>query len=131
VIRHGRVIATEDADGTDAMLARLAGGDTPDQAGNPLDWMLDSADALLGSAADWLSNGAALGTGFLYKAPKPGQDRRADLPVIGPGTAQAVAAAGLSGIVIEAGGVMVLDRASTLDALDTAGLFLWVRERPA
>ncbi|MEL6519181.1 MAG: UDP-2,3-diacylglucosamine diphosphatase LpxI, partial [Pseudomonadota bacterium] len=37
------------------------------------------------------------------------------------------AAAGLSGIVIEAGGVMVLDRDATVRAADDAGLFLWVR----
>jgi DUF1009 family protein len=37
------------------------------------------------------------------------------------------AAAGLEGIVIEAGGVMVLDRAATVAAADAAGLFLWVR----
>ncbi len=65
--------------------------------------------------------------GILFKAPKPGQDRRADLPVIGPGTAEGVARAGLSGIVIEAGGVMMLDASDTLARLDGAGLFLWVR----
>ena len=69
--------------------------------------------------------------GLLYKGPKPGQDRRADLPVIGPGTARGIVAAGLDGIVIEAGGVMVLDRAQTVRLLDEAGRFLWVREREA
>ena len=58
-----------------------------------------------------------------------GQDRRADLPVIGLGTPDAVSAAGLSGIVIEAGGVMVLDRARTVARCDQLGLFLWVREK--
>lgn len=65
-----------------------------------------------------------------YKAPKPGQDLRADLPVIGPQTAQTAVDLGLSGLIIEAGGVMVLDRARVLDILNAAGLFLWVRERP-
>ncbi|WP_240705277.1 LpxI family protein [Pacificoceanicola onchidii] len=65
-----------------------------------------------------------------YKAPKPGQDRRADLPVIGAETARRAVELGLSGLVIEAGGVMVLDRAEVLRILDEAGLFLWVRERP-
>ncbi|WP_425100677.1 LpxI family protein [Tropicibacter sp. S64] len=64
-----------------------------------------------------------------YKATKPGQDRRADLPVIGPETARRVVELGLAGIVIEAGGVMVLDRAEVIRTLDKAGLFLWVRER--
>ncbi|KAA8608163.1 LpxI family protein [Salipiger aestuarii] len=67
--------------------------------------------------------------GILYKAEKPGQDRRADLPVIGPHTADGAIAAGLSGIVISAGGVMLLERDSTIAALDAAGLFLWIRER--
>ncbi|MFZ7090714.1 LpxI family protein [Primorskyibacter sp. 2E233] len=65
-----------------------------------------------------------------YKAPKPGQDRRADLPVIGPETAMRAVQLGLAGLVIEAGGVMVLDQRKVIDILDKAGLFLWVRERP-
>ncbi|ANT59046.1 phosphatidate cytidylyltransferase [Salipiger sp. CCB-MM3] len=69
--------------------------------------------------------------GLFYKAPKPGQERRADLPVIGPNTAVGAIRAGLSGIVIEAGGVMMLDRAAVIEMLDAAGLFLWVRERDA
>ena len=65
--------------------------------------------------------------GILFKAPKPGQDRRADLPVIGPQTAENAVNAGLRGIVIEDGGVMVLDLAAVRRILDAAGLFLWVR----
>lgn len=67
--------------------------------------------------------------GILYKAPKPGQDRRADLPTIGPETAAGAIRAGLRGIVVEAGGVIVLDRAEVIRRLDEAGLWLWVRER--
>jgi len=66
--------------------------------------------------------------GLLYKAPKPGQDRRADLPVIGQSTIDGVARAGLSGLVIEQGGVMVLERDAVVRACDAAGLFLWVRD---
>lgn len=68
---------------------------------------------------------------LLFKAPKPGQDRRADLPVIGPQTVTTAAAAGLSGIVIEAGGVIVLDRKAVVTRLDDKGMFLWIRERGA
>ncbi|WP_289150144.1 UDP-2,3-diacylglucosamine diphosphatase LpxI [uncultured Salipiger sp.] len=68
--------------------------------------------------------------GVLYKAEKPGQDTRVDLPVIGPRTARGAIRAGLAGIVVSAGGVMVLDRDEVLSLLDEAGLFLWVRERP-
>ena len=65
--------------------------------------------------------------GLLYKAPKSAQDRRIDLPTIGPDTIKAAAGAGLEGIVIEAGGVMVLDQALCIELADEAGLFLWVR----
>ncbi len=66
--------------------------------------------------------------GVLLKAPKAGQDRRADLPAIGPGTIRNAAAAGLRGVAVEAGGVMVLDRVAVLDECARTGLFLWVRE---
>jgi UDP-2,3-diacylglucosamine hydrolase len=68
-------------------------------------------------------------SGILFKAPKPGQDRRADLPVIGPRTALAAAEALLEGIVIEAGGVMVIDLPEVREILDGHGMFLWVRPR--
>ncbi|WP_432256171.1 LpxI family protein [Limimaricola sp. AA108-03] len=79
------------------------------------DWMLAS-----------LAGGEAKG-GLLYKAPKPGQDRRADLPVIGPGTIAGAARAGLGAIAIEAGGVMVLERAATIAAADRHGIALMVQ----
>jgi hypothetical protein len=65
--------------------------------------------------------------GVLYKAPKPGQDRRIDLPAIGPDTIRNAAAAGLAGIAIAAEGVLILDYAATVAAADAAGLFLWAR----
>lgn len=68
-------------------------------------------------------------SGLLYKAPKPGQDRRADLPAIGPDTVSGAARAGLAGIVIESGGVLVLDQPELFDRLEKTGLFLWSRER--
>ncbi|PVA06067.1 LpxI family protein [Thalassorhabdomicrobium marinisediminis] len=83
-------------------------------------------DALL----EGLTPGTARG-GFLFKGPKPDQDRRADLPVIGPRTVLGADAAGLCGIVIEAEGVMVLHRAEVEREMAARGLFLWVRERPA
>ena len=65
--------------------------------------------------------------GVLMKAPKPGQDRRIDLPAIGPETVEQAAAAKLSGIVWQAGGVLVVDQAATVAAADKMGLFLWAR----
>jgi DUF1009 family protein len=66
--------------------------------------------------------------GLFYKAPKPDQDRRVDLPTIGPDTVTQAATAGLDGIVIEAGGVMVLDLKATIAAADARKLFLWVKD---
>jgi DUF1009 family protein len=66
--------------------------------------------------------------GVLYKAPKPGQDRRVDLPALGPRTVAHAAAAGLAGIAWAAGGVILLDRPATIAAAQEAGLFLWARE---
>ncbi|ROT95898.1 LpxI family protein [Histidinibacterium lentulum] len=63
----------------------------------------------------------------LFKAPKPGQERRVDLPVIGPETVAGAAAAGLAAIVIEAGGVLVLEREEVLARARAAGIALWVR----
>ncbi|MBD3679293.1 MAG: UDP-2,3-diacylglucosamine diphosphatase LpxI [Rhodobacteraceae bacterium] len=99
VVAAGQALAIEALPGTDRMLAALA------------------ADR------DGLPDG-----GIFFKAPKPSQDRRVDLPVIGPATIRAAAKARLTGVVIEAGGVMVLDRDDTVAAAEEAGLFLWVRE---
>jgi len=102
VVRAGQAVALEALPGTD--------------------WMLESLAALPPALPVHFCRG-----GLLYKAPKPGQDRRVDLPAIGPGTVAGAARAGLDGIAIEAGGVMVLARAETVAAADAAGLFLWVR----
>ena len=66
--------------------------------------------------------------GVLFKAAKPGQDRRMDLPAVGPGTVEGAARAGLAGVAVEAGGVMILNLGATVAAADAAGLFLWARE---
>ena len=82
----------------------------------------DGTDAMIGQ----LSNGQRA---ILFKAPKPNQDRREDLPVIGPKTAIGAADAGMDGIVIEAGGVMVMDLPQVIATLDAHSMFLWVRAR--
>ena len=83
VVAQGLCLAVEALPGTDAMLdwvATVAGGLRPDPEG---------------------------ARGVLYKAPKPGQDRRVDLPALGPDTVRRAAEAGLAGIALEAGGVPV------------------------
>lgn len=80
------------------------------------DWMLES-----------LRNRPDGQGGLYYKAPKPGQDRRIDLPVVGVDTVVAAKKAGLDGIVVEENGVMVLDLAAVERAVDELRLFFWVR----
>ncbi|MEO1640436.1 MAG: UDP-2,3-diacylglucosamine diphosphatase LpxI [Pseudomonadota bacterium] len=127
VVRRGQVLAREGRDGTDAMLARFQ----PDE--DPLWGAVDMVGDMLGSTAEWLSGPDAVPSGgrgaILFKAPKPHQDRRADLPVIGPATAKAVFGAGFAGIVVEAGGVMVLDQPAIIRTLNAADAFLWVRPK--
>ena len=63
----------------------------------------------------------------LVKRPKSAQEMRADMPTIGPDTVAAVTKAGLAGLVIEAGGVLILDRENTVAAANAAGIVLWSR----
>lgn len=65
--------------------------------------------------------------GVFYKAPKPGQDRRIDLPTLGPDSVTQAAAAGLAGIAWEAGGVILLDRDETIRRAQAEGMFLLAR----
>jgi DUF1009 family protein len=104
VVVQGLCLAVEALPGTDAMLEAVAGlrpGLRPDPA---------------------------RGRGLAYKAAKPGQDRRIDLPTIGPDTMRAVAAAGLGGLAFQAGGVICLDLPGMQRIAGELGLFLWSRE---
>ena len=65
--------------------------------------------------------------GLAYKAAKPGQDRRVDLPTVGIPTLQGVAAAGLAGLAFQAGSVICLDLPRLQAEADRLGLFLWAR----
>nr|WP_093115920.1 UDP-2,3-diacylglucosamine diphosphatase LpxI [Salinihabitans flavidus] len=85
---------------------------------------LQGTDALLRFVADTPTE-VHPGGGVLAKAPKIGQDLRADMPAIGPATVRNAAAARLDGIVIGAGTVLVLERDSIMQALDETGLFLF------
>jgi len=62
--------------------------------------------------------------GVLVKVAKPGQDRRIDLPTIGPATVEFAAAAGLRGIAVEANGALVVDRDAVVRDADALGLFV-------
>ncbi len=102
-VAQGLCLAVEALPGTDAMLAQVA---------------------LLPAA---LRPNAALGRGLMYKAAKPGQDRRIDQPTIGPQTLRLVAAAGLGGVAFQAGQVLCLDLAVMQADAARLGLFLWSR----
>lgn len=104
VVTQGLCLATETIAGTDAMLAQVA------------------------ALPEGLRPPAQAGRGLLYKAPKPLQDRRIDLPTLGPASVAAAAKAGLGGIAWEAGGVICLDQPAMKVAADEAGLFLWARK---
>jgi hypothetical protein len=94
VVQQGVVLGVEGAEGTEQLIARC------------------KSLALDGPG------------GVLVKLAKPGQERRADLPTIGPHTVEQAAAAGLRGIAIDAGAGLIVDRAHTIAAADARGLFL-------
>jgi len=100
VVANGRVVALEAAEGTDAVLARIAS--------------LRDAGRLRWSGR----------AGVLAKCPKPQQDLRVDMPTIGPSTVAGAEAAGLAGIVIEARRVMIIEREETLRRADASALFI-------
>lgn len=83
---------------------------------------VEGTDALLRRCAELRREGQA---GVLVKLKKVGQDRRVDLPVIGPDTIGAMRAAGLAGIAIEAGGTLVVRRAEMVTAANAAGQFVY------
>lgn len=101
VVARGLCLAVEAIEGTDLMLARIA--DLPPER----------------------RQAAPPPSGVLWKAPKPGQDRRFDLPAIGPATVEGAARAGLRGIVAAAGETQLLEAEATREAADRLGLFVF------
>ncbi|WP_371154060.1 LpxI family protein [Jannaschia sp. 2305UL9-9] len=137
VVAGGQVLAVEATPGTDWMLASLA--QAPPAPSRPAPSAGLFGGGLLDDAADWLSGGARPGStlpefarpegGVFFKAAKATQDRRIDLPTIGPETIRRVAAAGLSGIAIEDSSVLVLQQEEVAAQLAAHDLFLttWSR----
>ena len=100
VVADGRVLAVEAAEGTDHMLAHIA-------------------EMRRGGRIR-----SAAGTGVLVKAPKPSQARRLDLPTFGPWTVGNIAAAGLAGLAVVAGGVIIVEPARVMALADKANIFV-------
>ena len=102
IVSRGQVLAVEGPEGTDQMLERVARMRRRFRFGRPRET-----------------------GGVLVKAPKRGQERRVDLPAIGPRTFDNAARAGLSAVCVAAGEVIVIDRPATLAAADRHGIALF------
>ena len=95
VVAGGQVLGVEDNTGTDEMLGRVAG--LPGRPGR---------------------------SGVLVKLPKPGQERRIDLPTLGLITVENAAAAGLAGVAYEASGALIANIEGVGKRADELGLFV-------
>jgi DUF1009 family protein len=101
VVCNGLVLAVEAAEGTDAMLGRVA----------------HLPEALRGTPQTR--------KGVMVKAPKPNQERRVDLPVVGVRTVELASAAGLAGVAVEGDAALIVNRARVVETADRLGLFVF------
>lgn len=106
IVADNRVLAVEAAEGTDLMLDRIA--------------------ALRAEGRIRIPDGA----GVLVKSPKPTQDRRIDLPSLGPRTVEKAARAKLAGIAVAAGETVIAEPLRVTEAADRARLFVVGQRRP-
>jgi DUF1009 family protein len=100
VVAGNHVLAVEAAEGTDNMLRRVAELRGQGRVTTPQ------------------------GMGVLVKAPKPSQDRRYDLPAIGPQTIVNAVNAGLAGVAVAAGNTIIADAGEVVAAADHGKIFL-------
>ena len=101
VVARGHVLAVEAAEGTDALLERCQ------------------------TVKKWSLRGGKSQSGVLIKCAKPGQERRVDLPAIGPDTVRLARAANLRGIAIAAGDVLIAEREETIAEANRLGVFIY------
>lgn len=101
VVCNGLVLAVEAQEGTDLMLDRVA------------------------ALPQEIRGTENARKGVLVKRPKPNQEIRIDLPTTGVPTVEKVAAAGLAGLAIEAGGALMLNRKGMEEAAERLGVFLY------
>ena len=85
-----------------------------------------SAVEAIEGTTETIRRGVALsGPGaVVVKAVAPGHDFRFDTPAIGPETVEAAAVGGATAVAVEAGRVLVLQRAATVRCADAAGMAL-------
>ena len=100
IVIDGHIVAIEDIEGTDGLLARVA--------------RLRAEGRIR----------AKRGRGVLVKMPKTTQDLRFDLPTLGPKTVDGIITAGLAGIGIVAGRTLVAEADVMTAKADQAGLFV-------
>ena len=100
VVIDGHVVAVEDIEGTDGLLARVA--------------RLREQGRIR----------ASRGRGVLVKMPKSSQDLRYDLPTVGPRTVEGAAKAGLAGLAAAAGNTLAAEPQAMIEAADKGGLFV-------
>lgn len=98
VVKDGRVLAIEAAEGTDVMLERVA--------------CLEAASIRRG--------------GVILKSAQINQDERVDMPTIGPNTIKNIVKANLSGIAITADNVIVLDFQEVIEMIEDNNLYFIV-----
>lgn len=96
-VAGGQCLGIETVQGTDALLAYVAG-----------------APAMLRRGQ----------RGVYVKAPKRGQDLRIDMPTVGISTIDGVADAGLAGLVLAEGGIVIIDPEATLARAEERGVFV-------
>lgn len=94
IVQHGLVLSVEGIEGTAELIKRTAG----------------------------LKRKG--GGGVLVKVCKPNQEKRVDLPTIGPQTVQAVYEAGLKGIAIESGAALIAESQKVIALADKLGIFV-------
>lgn len=82
---------------------------------------IEGTDALIDRAGSLQRPGLG---GILVKIAKRQQDKRADLPTIGPETIRKAAKAGLRGISVEAHRTLLLNQEEVLKLTEESGLFL-------
>lgn len=105
VVMNGLIVALEASEGTDAMIERVTH---------------------LREIGRIRHKGRI---GVLGKCAKPQQDLRVDMPTIGVRTVERAAAAGLAGIAVESGRVMIVDRPAVIEAANRHGIFIVGRTR--
>ena len=94
VILNERIIGTENSNGTDELIKRCA-------------------------------KKSSVNEGLiLIKIKKPDQDRRVDLPTIGTRTVELAAECGYSGIAVETGQTLIINKEQVIKLADKYGLFI-------